>query len=162
MPADGFGGYPEVGAYGGYPEVGAYPEVEAYPQAAPPPQASAHQPSRKKRVRNGGFDEAEMANMPMLEITQEQVKNSINSIDPDFLEEQRAIAEGKAQATISAKIFNRNTGQVQMTNMPSKLAKRKHQIHTLALQAKEREVMMQHKKGKMNLTKAQTQAKYGW
>ena len=49
-----------------------------------------------------------------------------------------------------------------MVSTQSKTAKRKHQIHTLAVQAKEREFTMQNQKGKFLQTKAQTQAKYGW
>jgi len=164
MPDQGYNvAYPEVGGYPeAYPEVSPHQEMSSWAGSSYAQQQQQQTGRRKKGTRNGGFDEAEMANMPMLEITQDQIKASIAQIDPDFLEEQRAIAEGKAQATISAKIFNRNTGTSEMSNVLSKTAKRKHQIHTLALAAKEREFMMQHKKGKFTQTKAQTQAKYGW
>ena len=160
---------PQGGSYEAY----GLPEADAYPEPAAPaynPMAGYEQtyqaPQGRKRGRDhfsaGGFDLSEMANQNVIEIHQDQVRKSVDQIDPDFLAEQRAIAEGKANAKVSARVFNRNTGEIQMVSTQSKTAKRKHQIHTLAVQAKEREFTMQNQKGKFLQTKAQTQAKYGW
>ncbi|CAI0555831.1 unnamed protein product [Linum tenue] len=45
---------------------------------------------------------------------------------------------------------------------PSKLHKRKHQIGTLYLDMRQKEMELQERRSKGFLTKAQTQAKYGW
>ena len=164
MPSGG-GDY---AAYG-LPEVEAYPEVEEFnPMAGYEQQAQGGGGGGRGRKRGrdhfsaGGFDMSDMANQRVIEIHQDQVRASVNQIDPDFLAEQKAIADGKANAKVSARVFNRNTGEVQVVNTQSKTAKRKHQIHTLAVQAKEREYLMQNGKAKFLQTKAQTQAKYGW
>jgi len=165
---------PQGGDYASY----GLPEVDAYPEPAAPaynPMAGYEQTfqpqhqgggGRRKRGRDhfsaGGFDISEMANQNVIEIHQDQIRASLDHIDPEFLKEQQAIAEGKANASVSAKVFNRNTGEVGMVSKVSSTAKRKNMIHSLAVQAKEREFTMQNSKGKFLQTKAQTQAKYGW
>ncbi|CAM9619665.1 unnamed protein product [Heterosigma akashiwo] len=63
---------------------------------------------------------------------------------------------------IKAGFYNPSTGQVEATDKPSKLQKRKHQINQLAFNAAERELELLDRRGQGMLTKAQTQAKYGW
>jgi len=63
---------------------------------------------------------------------------------------------------ISANFWNRKTGAVEEYHKPNKLQKRKHQINSLAFDVKEKATELAQRRSSGNLTKQQTQAKYGW
>ena len=89
MQPQGYSDYPEVEQY---PEVGQVQEEAYNPMAGYEQTYEAPKQRGKKRGRGayyGAFDEQEMANAQMLEITQDQIKSSINQIDPAVLEQQR-------------------------------------------------------------------------
>jgi hypothetical protein len=58
--------------------------------------------------------------------------------------------------------YNPSTGETETVVGASKGQKRKHQINSLAAQAASMELELMDKRGSGFLTKAQTQAKYGW
>ncbi|KAE9601638.1 putative proline-rich protein PRCC [Lupinus albus] len=51
---------------------------------------------------------------------------------------------------------------VSAKGKPSKLQKRKHQISSLYFDMKQNEMQLAERRAKGMLTKAETQAKYGW
>ena len=70
--------------------------------------------------------------------------------------------EQKKEIRIASVSYNASSGQSETTFKPSKVQKRKHQIHSLAYAAAERELELMDRKGQALKTKAQTHAKYGW
>ncbi|CAM9806688.1 unnamed protein product [Discosporangium mesarthrocarpum] len=63
---------------------------------------------------------------------------------------------------IQASVYDPHTGKTKVTAEPTSTQRRKHQINQLAVQAAYRERELMEKRGASSLTKAQTQAKYGW
>mmetsp|Transcript_4126 Transcript_4126/g.6574 ORF Transcript_4126/g.6574 Transcript_4126/m.6574 type:complete len:207 (+) Transcript_4126:224-844(+) len=53
-------------------------------------------------------------------------------------------------------------GNAKNLSQVSKTANRKHQLNSLAMKAAETELAMLEKRGNRNLSKSQTQGKYGW
>ena len=71
--------------------------------------------------------------------------------------------EKVADVKVDAKFYNASTGEMTgSAGGPNKTQKRKHQINSLAQSAISRELELMEQRGKGNLSKSQTQAKYGW
>eukprot|EP00656_Telonema_subtile_P031363 TRINITY_DN34332_c0_g2_i1.p1 TRINITY_DN34332_c0_g2~~TRINITY_DN34332_c0_g2_i1.p1 ORF type:complete len:319 (+),score=74.31 TRINITY_DN34332_c0_g2_i1:55-1011(+) len=81
----------------------------------------------------------------------------------EFKESQRQIALSRQNDNqVQAQVFNKEGGTMTMCSGASRIAKRKHQIHSLAQQAKNREAELNSRAGKHKKTKAQTYGRYGW
>lgn len=63
---------------------------------------------------------------------------------------------------VQAQFWNMTRGAVETTTAPNKTQKRKHQINSLAFQAKQMEGDINAKKFTGLKTKAQTYGRYGW
>ncbi|KAK6942028.1 Proline-rich protein PRCC [Dillenia turbinata] len=66
------------------------------------------------------------------------------------------------QAKLTGIAFGPSYQPVSTKGKPSKLQKRKHQIGSLHYDMKQKEMELQERRAKGFLTKAETQAKYGW
>jgi proline-rich protein PRCC len=76
-----------------------------------------------------------------------------------------SLTDGSAAAEVRevrGQRYNPATGETETVVGASKGQKRKHQINSLAAQAAAMELELMDKRGSGFLTKAQTQAKYGW
>ncbi|PSR86291.1 Proline-rich protein like [Actinidia chinensis var. chinensis] len=66
------------------------------------------------------------------------------------------------QARLTGIAFGPSYQPVSTKGKPSKLHKRKHQIGSLYFDMKNKEMELSERRAKGFLTKAETQAKYGW
>jgi len=81
----------------------------------------------------------------------------------EFKEHHRQVAQSRINADkVEAMVYNKEGGTMTMCTGASRVAKRKHQIHALALQAKQKEAELNSRVGKHQKSKAQTYGRYGW
>lgn len=112
------------------------------------------QPSQKKR-KDRDFElqlmSGDLSGMQSAAVTDISVQNQWDELR--YTEQQQQILEVQRGFGLGS---NKNLTQV------SKQQNRKHQLSSLAIKAAETELAMLEKRGARNLTKSETQGKYGW
>lgn len=68
----------------------------------------------------------------------------------------------REKVEVVSKVWDSRKGQAVVTSEPSHMQKRKHQINSLAYQAKQMAADLATRSGAGHKTKAQTYSKYGW
>eukprot|EP00658_Telonema_sp_P-2_P078370 TRINITY_DN7320_c0_g1_i2.p1 TRINITY_DN7320_c0_g1~~TRINITY_DN7320_c0_g1_i2.p1 ORF type:complete len:352 (+),score=87.22 TRINITY_DN7320_c0_g1_i2:37-1092(+) len=133
---------------------------------APQPQAQVAfdyidwvDPKDKPKARRGQEQIPDWAQMV-------EVNAGDTSFVPKVSEEYKAqlqnLAAPKPEVKVQAPMFNRNGGTMTMCSGATRIAKRKHQIHTLAVQAVQREAELNLRTLKHKKTKSETYSRYGW
>lgn len=79
-----------------------------------------------------------------------------------WMPSEDAQQRGKRKASLEASTWNHAAGKVTVSGLPNKMQKRKHQLHSLAFQAQERELELAEMRSRGQKTKAQTYGRYGW
>ncbi|XP_015973110.1 uncharacterized protein LOC107496374 [Arachis duranensis] len=138
---NGDGAYANYGAYADYGNNwsnGSSASVTAEPLASGPAESAAIFP--KKRGRN-------------------EIPSEIIEVKQDELIKNRPRED---QVKLTGIAFGPSYQPVSTKGKPSKLHKRKHQIGSLYFDMKQNEMKLAERRAKGMLTKAETQAKYGW
>lgn len=143
-------GYANDGGYDAYPtssDYGGYGQYDSSTWSAGESAATTSLGGAESFARLGGKRRKDQAPTDFVEVKQDELMKNRPTQDKSKL---TGIAFGPAYQPASTK------------GKPSKLHKRKHQIGSLYFDMKQKEMELSERRAKGFLTKAETQAKYGW